>query len=553
MASSFMTTTTTMTNADHQSRTTTSPLGASGGTVAFSSFSCFPTRIPEAAMEPIIEKYFHFWLSSPPHDSNDDDDFDDDDAVIEEEEEESPLHNQDQKSQDHRHRGSRSGSRSSSSSFWLSFQQLQQALFRSTFHGEEASVFMILLHVSRTRRRTTARDDYYSSNQSSTNVMMAEQQRQQKQQQHQRRQLRTMLQFQDVKHGETALHIAASAGHVAIVQLFLDLDNNTSRNKGDGGEEENIAMDHPPPPDDDAQEQPQPPTRRIRPSHPLVMIADDNGKTALHVAIARRQVAIIHVLLQYMQHYCSPLERCAILHGKTLDTGSTPLIVAAHWGLNSTIVQLLYQMKNSNWNDTNEDSGGSATSTTIQILLREEKDHSCSTPLIAAVRAGHESTVQLLLDYGAPVKNCSSSSSTSIETKEQAVDASTTTTSAITTTTTRVVSRRERSALHCAVELGMESMVQLLLNHGANVMATTSLGIAPLYEAIQLGYDSIVGLLLQQLSLSAPPTRLRTPTTSEEVNVLHHEKSGKIGGLEQDSICDTIGNLDSRSISVESS
>jgi hypothetical protein len=39
----------------------------------------------------------------------------------------------------------------------------------------------------------------------------------------------------------------------------------------------------------------------------------------------------------------------------------------------------------------------------------------------------------------------------------------------------------------------------------------------------------------------------------EEHNELRNEKSGKIGGLEQDSICDTIGNLDSRSISVESS
>jgi ankyrin repeat protein len=303
---------------------------------------------------------------------------------------------------------------------------------------------------------------------------------------------------QDVKHGKTALHIAASAGHVTIVQLFLDLDKKTTTHHiGGDSKEETIAMDHPP---NDAQEQPQARRRRH-----LVMIADNNGKTALHVAIARRQVGVVNVLLQYMQHYCSPVERHEILHGKTLDTGSTPLIVAAHWGLNTIIVQLLHQMNN------NGDNGGSTTSTTIQIL--QEMDHSCSTPLIAAVRAGHESTVQLLLDYGSPV-NVSTTSRTN---EKQSVDAS--------TTTSRGVSRRERSALHCAVELGMESMVQLLLNHGANVMATTSLGVTPLYESIQLGYDSIVGLLLQHLShLPSPSTRTPpTLTTSEEDNVQHYQ------------------------------
>jgi ankyrin repeat protein len=134
----------------------------------------------------------------------------------------------------------------------------------------------------------------------------------------------------------------------------------------------------------------------------------------------------------------------------------------------------------------------------IEIL--QEMDRSGSTPLIAAVRARHASTVQLLLNHGAPAN------AINIENEQPAADAPPTTTTTM---------ARQKSALHYAVELGMESMVQTLVEHGANVMAPTAQGITPLYEAIRSGCDAILALLLQD---SPSPSPL-----GDVVNLLHQD------------------------------
>jgi ankyrin repeat protein len=405
--------------ADHNSPT----LGASGA-VPSSSSSCFTARIPEAAIEPVINRYFHYWLSS--HDDDGDAAaFADSTAAIAGEDDDNDDH--------------RSGSMSS-----FSLERLQKTLLQSALQGDEASVVMILLQASRMRRTSTT-ENGQSSSQSSTNIC-------------------ALLQFQDAQHSHTALHVAANAGHISIVQLFLDLDKNTigtnHSGSGEDAEEENIAMHHP---HSYAREQ-----QQARQSRHLVMIEDHLGRLALHFAILNRQEAVVNVLLQHIQHYCSPLERHEILHGKPLGIVLTPLTLAAHLGLNATIVQLL-QM---NRNERGE---------TIKFLS-QEMNHSCSPPLIMAVRARHESTVQLLLDHGASVNV------TDIENEHQeAADTSTLTTTARTTRRRR----QERSALHCAVDSGMESMVHVLLKHGANVTATRSPGRTALHDAIQSGYDSI--------------------------------------------------------------
>jgi ankyrin len=54
-------------------------------------------------------------------------------------------------------------------------------------------------------------------------------------------------------------------------------------------------------------------------------------------------------------------------------------------------------------------------------------------------------------------------------------------------------------------------MVRFLLQHGANVKASTSIGYTPLHQAAQQGHTSIVNLLLEN---SAPPNSLTNVSAS---------------------------------------
>ena len=59
--------------------------------------------------------------------------------------------------------------------------------------------------------------------------------------------------------------------------------------------------------------------------------------------------------------------------------------------------------------------------------------------------------------------------------------------------------------LHVASHFGQINMVRFLLQHGADVKASTSIGYTPLHQAAQQGHTTIVNLLLEN---SAPPNSL---------------------------------------------
>jgi ankyrin repeat protein len=70
--------------------------------------------------------------------------------------------------------------------------------------------------------------------------------------------------------------------------------------------------------------------------------------------------------------------------------------------------------------------------------------------------------------------------------------------------------------LHVACHFGQINMVRFLLQHGADVKATTSIGYTPLHQASQQGHTTIVNLLLEN---SAPPNSLTNVSTkSSEQN-----------------------------------
>ncbi|KAK0760882.1 LOW QUALITY PROTEIN: hypothetical protein N5P37_005821, partial [Trichoderma harzianum] len=113
-------------------------------------------------------------------------------------------------------------------------------------------------------------------------------------------------------------------------------------------------------------------------------------------------------------------------------------------------------------------------------------DLECGPALIWAVRNGHENLVKWLLKRGANVNAKSGFGK-------------------ITPSIIRIKAQRGASvhfdsgriALHCAASQGHESMVRLLLDNGADVMASDNAGRTALSLAASNGHEAVVKLLLE--------------------------------------------------------
>lgn len=115
--------------------------------------------------------------------------------------------------------------------------------------------------------------------------------------------------------------------------------------------------------------------------------------------------------------------------------------------------------------------GGEVTYSAVQLLIDQEanvmaqEDHDGWVPLNCAAQAGHDATIQLLIDHGAKINHKDSNSDT---------------------------------ALHIACRNGRESAAQLLVENGANINVTNTALQLPIHGAAGSGNKEIIELLLQK-------------------------------------------------------
>lgn len=161
-------------------------------------------------------------------------------------------------------------------------------------------------------------------------------------------------------------------------------------------------------------------------------VADVDGTTAFHMACQNNHVDVVKKLLSF---------------AKTLDVdqpkrnGNTALHIASIRG-NIDIVRILLDHK-------------------VEVNVRNKHN---VTPLIMAAQEGHLDIIHLLLNHGAEVNQQTNKGTT---------------------------------ALFAASAFGHTPVVRLLISHGADAGITTEDGFSPIAVAYQEGYDDIRDLLLQ--------------------------------------------------------
>ncbi|BFY96992.1 hypothetical protein BsWGS_00032 [Bradybaena similaris] len=255
------------------------------------------------------------------------------------------------------------------------------------------------------------------------------------------------------KHGETAVHMAASGGHVEVLKFLI--------NKG---------VD--------------------------ISIKDKQGDSAVYWAARQGHTEII---------------KCLVEAGVSINTqnksGETALHVAARYGHTSTVQYLCSIDANINlfdnlgetplhcaaWHGYVQITRILCENGAILTLQNKEKE----TALHCAAVRGNVDCVRVLLEFAAPLNYTDKRGSTALHLACQRHN-STIALLILNSGCKLDVMDKETGecALHCAAREGLLSVVQTMCSLGANVDTTTTDGLTPLHLACKFGHIEIVRCLL---------------------------------------------------------
>jgi len=132
----------------------------------------------------------------------------------------------------------------------------------------------------------------------------------------------------------------------------------------------------------------------------------------------------------------------------------------------------------------------------INIEIKDEKDF--WTPLLWAVRNGHESTVRLLLDRGADIANVNNSKRNALHFAAKKWHESTVRLLLDRGADIANVNNSKRNALHFAAKKRHESTVRLLLDRGANLATVDKFEQNALHLAAKNSQKATIRLLLKR-------------------------------------------------------
>ena len=130
----------------------------------------------------------------------------------------------------------------------------------------------------------------------------------------------------------------------------------------------------------------------------------------------------------------------------------------------------------------------------INIEIKDEKDF--WTPLLWAVRNGHESTVRLLLDRGADIANVNNSKRNALHFAAKKRHESTVRLLLDRGANLATVDKFEQNALHLAAKNSQKATIRLLLKRGADIKSKGFLNSTALHDAAERGDEATVRLLL---------------------------------------------------------
>lgn len=288
----------------------------------------------------------------------------------------------------------------------------------------------------------------------------------------------------------TALHLASAQGHQKVVQILLDSHGIDVDKRDRMGRTPFLLA---------AMQGRKAVIQLLVKACANATAKDNEGCTALHLAVTKNQVEVIDDLL-------SP-EFGIDISAKD-NNGDTALQYAAEQGAESIVDKLLeykasVQLKNKK-GYTPLDSAAPAGNVVIARKLLDagidinSVAYNGSTALYWVASTKHTAMIKLLLDYGADTDIQNEDGTTPLicaarNGTEEGMQ--------LLVTKCRDVNARDKrkwTALHAVALKGRDGMVQLLLSNGADVNAKDVDGWTPLHAAALRGHETIIAVLFEK-------------------------------------------------------
>jgi ankyrin repeat protein len=253
-------------------------------------------------------------------------------------------------------------------------------------------------------------------------------------------------------HGETILHVAASAGNVGAARLLRKHVDDINQADGYGVTPLDVAISL---------------GRRDYVAYLIdagAMKREEAATLPLINALKSRHKDIARILIE-----------SGIGIGEHNDIGVTPLHIAANLGYEHIVRALVDRGENIN---AEEVSGG-------------------TTPLFAAVFGGHLAVVEFLLEKGAAVNHVTKEHNTALIPATQRGDVEIVRTLLMAGADANIATDAGATPLIMAVQAHNPDVVAELLDHKADVNSASLIGDTPLTVAVTTGQRSVVETLLQ--------------------------------------------------------